>query len=66
MTDINTINDFLISTNGDNLVPLLPVNITTKQQAYRTAAWIKTLAIMLPDEDPATEFDDVQQAIRNT
>lgn len=61
-----TDNDFMISSNGRNLAPLLPVQITTKQQAYRTSAWLKTLAVMLPDEDEASTYDEVEKAIQNT
>lgn len=61
-----TDNDFMISSNGRNLAPLLPVQITSKQQAFRTAAWLKTLAVILPDEDDASTYDEVESAIENT
>jgi len=40
----------------------------TAQQAYRYAAWLATMAEMLPDEAGAEEhtFDAVRAAIRNT
>jgi hypothetical protein len=66
MTDIRTDNDFMLSSNGANILPILPVAIRTRQQAYRTAAWIKLMAVMLDDEDPATSYEDVETAIANT
>lgn len=69
MADINTQNDFLISSNGATLAPLLPVNIKSRQEAYRTAAWIVGMAIMLPlDPDDPTDptFEEVRDAIANT
>lgn len=67
---ISTINDFMISSNGERLAPLLPVMISTREQAYRTAAWLKTLGEILPseagDDSDGPSFEDVEQAIRNT
>ena len=67
--NIRTDNDFLIGTNGATIVPMLPVNITSKEQAYRTAAWIAVMGFTLPLEDDANnaiEFEDVYEGIMNT
>lgn len=59
-------NDFLIGTNGEAIAPMWPVIITTKQQAYRTIAWIKLLSVVLPDEELASTYEEVEEAIRST
>jgi len=66
MQDINTTNDFMIGGNNDYLTPLFPVKIATKQQAYRTAAWIKLLAEVLPDEEVGSSYEEIETAISNT
>lgn len=65
---IRTDNDFLIGSNGRTMAPMMPLVITSREQAYRTAAWIKTMAVMLPHEegDDGPSFEEVEQAIRNT
>ncbi|SDU42341.1 hypothetical protein [Jiangella alkaliphila] len=65
--EIRTDNDFAIAYNaGHGLVPLLPVQVTTKQQAYRVAAYIKIMGDLLPDEPVASTYDEVERAISNT
>ena len=66
MSDIRTDNDFAFSGNRRGIAPTLPVVIHTKQQAYRAAAWIKLMSETLPDENPATSYEDVETAIANT
>jgi hypothetical protein len=44
----------------------MPVYITTKQQAYRTAAHIKLMATLLPDELGEHSYEEVEEAIKNT
>ena len=44
-----------------------PIAFRTKQEVYRFAAWAMTMGdAMLPDEDGAHTFDEVQAAIRNS
>lgn len=65
---IKTDNDFLMATNGSTLAALLPVNITNREQAYRTAAWILIMGDVLPlenDENVGLTFDDVCDRILN-
>lgn len=62
----STRNDFLIGVNSAGMAPILPVMITTQQQAYRTAAWLVAMGCMLPKEEPASSFDEVLKAIQNT
>lgn len=66
--DINTMNDFLLGSNGQEIGPMIPMIITSREQAYRTAAWIKLMGEMLPheDEDEHPTFEQVEEAIRNT
>lgn len=40
--------------------------ISTRQQAYRTAAWVLALAELLPNEEVASTFEQVQTAINNS
>ena len=68
MSDINTANDFFLGTDGTKITAMRTVAITTREQAFRTAAWLEVMAITLPhdeNEDPVT-FDDIREAIRNT
>jgi len=37
----------------------------TKQEAYRYAAYLVSMAEVLPDEDGAHEFDEVLAAVQN-
>jgi hypothetical protein len=61
-----TQNDFLLGGNGEALQPILPIVIRTREQAYRTAAWIKLMGVILPHEDEESTFEEVEEAIRNT
>lgn len=65
--EVDTSNDFMIGTDGQKLAAMLPVNIVTREQAYRTAAWIAEMAVTLPteSEEPPT-FEQVREAIRST
>lgn len=65
--DINTSNDFFFGSNGREVIPMLPVIIRTKEQAYRTAAYIEMMGMMLPSEDEGSvEYSDVREAVWNT
>ncbi len=66
MSDVNTANDFAFAGGGDVLIPLLSVKITTREQAYRTAAWIETMGIILPHEEEEATYEEIREAIRNT
>jgi len=44
----------------------LPVTFRTRQQAFRFCAWALALAEVLPDEDGAHTFEEVQEAIQNS
>lgn len=66
MGETRTDNDFVIGANATEIAPVLPVRIRTRQQAYRTAAWLKLMGEVLPDEDPASDYADVETAIANT
>jgi hypothetical protein len=66
MSVTRTENDFMIGGNLAGITPALPMHIRTRQQAYRTAAWIKLMGELLDDEDPATPYEDIETAIANT
>jgi hypothetical protein len=63
---IETTNDFLIGGNVVAISPVLPVIITSQEQAMRTAAWILTMGELLPWEGEPVTFDAVLAAIENT
>lgn len=68
MAEIDTSNDFFIGTSGTEMAPMLPMRITTREQALRTAAWLEVMGIVLPSEhpdDPPT-YEQVREAILNT
>jgi hypothetical protein len=62
----DTSNDFMIGSNGVAIGTLLPMVITSKQQAYRTAAYIKLMAATLPDEPGDHSYEEIEEAIKNT
>lgn len=67
--EIETKNDFLLGATGSHLSSMLPIHITTREQAFRTAAWIALMGYGLPSENPngvRIEFEDVKRAIENT
>lgn len=64
---INTNNEFIVALDGgQQVVTLLPIRCRTRQQAYRVASWIKSCGEILPDEDEANTFDEIDEAIANT
>ncbi len=63
---MNTQNDFMLGSDGQTLSTIYPVVIRTQEQAYRTAAWIETLAIILPHEAEEGTYEEIREAIRNT
>lgn len=62
----NTSNDFLIGSNGVELAPFSPLVITTREQGYRTAAWIKLMSMILPHEEQENTYEEIEEAISNT
>lgn len=65
--DIDTSNDFFFGSNGKEVMPMLPVVIKTREQAFRTAAWIQLMGETLPSEgDGSVQMGDVIEAIENT
>ncbi len=63
---VETNNDFMFGSNGKEMMPIFPVVIRTRQQAYRTAVWIEVMGIILPNEDEASTYEEIREAIRNT
>ncbi len=63
---MRTDNDFLFGSNGKTLGPMVPIVITTQEQAYRTAAWIEAMAIILPHEEEKATYEEIREAVRNT
>jgi hypothetical protein len=63
---IETKNDFFFTSNGKTLYPQFPVIIRTKEQAYRTAAWIKAMAEVLPSDGTNYTFTEIYGAVINS
>ncbi len=63
---MRTDNDFMLAGNSESISPLLVLNITTQEQAYRTAAWIEAMAVVLPHEEEEGTYEEIREAIRNT
>lgn len=64
---VKTDNDFAIGVSGHyGMMAAIPIAIHTRQQAYRTAAWIKLMGEALPDENPASSYIKIENAIRNS
>lgn len=62
---VDTQNDFLFGMSARRLHPLMAVEITTREQAYRTAAWIIEMGHLLPAESQVT-FDQIHRAVQGT
>ncbi len=63
---MRTDNDFMFASDGERLAPMLVVDIRTREQAYRTAAWIETMGFILPHEDETATYEEIREAVRNT
>jgi len=63
-TTIETGNDFWFGSNGESIAPMLPIVITSREQAYRTAAWIEIMGMTLPSSSEVT-YEQVREAILN-
>lgn len=63
---VRTDNDFLLAGHNGALVFMLQTVIHTRQEAFRTAAWLICMGETLPNEVPASEFEEVFEAVRNT
>lgn len=60
MEEIDTDNQFMVGSQGTNIIVLRPPSVMTKEQAVRFAAWLVTLA------DDNNQFDTVLEAVQNT
>jgi len=64
--EINAINEFGLGLQMNTIRPIAFPQFTTKQQAYRFAAWLVFMAEMLPDEPMDHTFLEIADAIKNT
>lgn len=58
LRELDTTNDSLISSNGRMICALVPLDIRSREQGFRTAAWIASMAETLPSELSAEEQAD--------
>lgn len=70
LPDVDTLNEFLLSRGGSGMgafvAPRMYPHFTTRQQAYRFAAWCTVMGETLPPEGVDRSFDEIRNAIRNT
>jgi hypothetical protein len=66
VSEINTMNEFLVSKLPDEITPQLLPRLRTRQQAYRFAAWCQVMGEQLPPEDGDHSYREIRNAIRNT
>lgn len=68
LPDLDTTNEFLLSAyaGGSTIAPAFHPKFSTRQQAYRFAAWLETMAETLPEEPGKATYDQVRAAIRWT
>jgi len=64
--EISTANDFMMGWDGVRIQFILPVNIETKQQGYRTIALMETLLNFMPDEEGAHTLDQIREGVQNS
>jgi len=63
---VNTANEFGLGLQMNTIRPIAFPQFTTKQQAYRFAAWLVLMAEMLPDETLDHSFLEIGAAISET
>jgi hypothetical protein len=71
---IDTTNEFMLGATsghagfglGAYIMPSLLPRCNTRQQAYRLAAWLETMAEVLPAEPGEHTYEQIRNAIRNT
>lgn len=70
LPEIDTLNEFLLSKGGSGMgayvAPKMYPHFTTRQQAYRFAAWCTLMGETLPPEGVDRSFEEIRDAIRNT
>lgn len=59
--EINTMNEFLVGTDGETISVMRSKGVYTKEEALRLAAWLVVLADPLDERWPA-----IKEAVRNT
>lgn len=68
MPEVNTANDAFWGSNGESIAPIVPAVFYSRQAAWRAAAWLVVMAIVL-DEEPDQEgvtFEQILEAIKET
>lgn len=64
----NAANDALWGSNGVTITPLLPPIFSTRQRAWRAAAWLKEMAIVLPEEEgqEGVTFEQILEKVQDS
>jgi len=65
-TPVRTDNEYALAAGRGQLIPLMSPKFTTRQSAYRFAAWAVSMADYLPDETPASTWEEVLTAVQST
>ena len=61
--EVNTMNEFGLGGQATAIRPIRFPEFTTRQQAWRFAAWLKLMAETLPDEVADHSFSEIEDAI---
>jgi len=61
--EVKTFNEFGLGLQMNTVRPVAFPQFTTRQQAYRFAAWLVLMAEMLPSEEPNHSFIEIGAAI---
>jgi len=63
--EIDTANRYMVGVKGGAIVVLFPpTRVLSKIEALTFAAYLVSMAVMLPDETPT--FDEIMEAVLNT
>lgn len=63
--EVNNTNEFGLGGQMDRIRPIMFPEFTTRQQAWRFAAWLKLMAETLPEETHNHTFEEIEEAIKN-
>lgn len=67
LPEVNNLNEFGLGVQMNVIRPIRFPEFTTRQQAYRFAAWLITMAeVSLPQEPGEHELDDILRAVQNS
>jgi len=63
--EVDNTNEFGLGGQAGTIRPIRYPEFTTRQQAWRFAAWLKLMARTLPEEPLDHTFEEIEDAIKN-